>query len=458
MFDLYTACIAALVVGGMMWGAYQRNDTFHPLVYLLPMAGYLYVFVPSVIPESQLLDHFTTDELAQVQGLNLVGIAALVAGVLVGDRALRRDPERQDVFTATLTPTVQDRLYRVAIVLGIAGVCIFVYGLTNVGGFVAAFDSPKGGGWAATGWLRDLKLLVIPGIFLLYLSRKGRAWTSADWGWLALFSLPLLSRSLVATSRGWTFMAAVTLGAGWYLAHNRRPRFLTVLAGGAALGVFMLILVTFRGQIYIGSDFFAGDRPAFTEMVDQALDFSASAGYGNDFVYGNYAILLAQEEQDFYWGRRVLAYTFVRPIPSLVWPNKYADVGATGLRYNAGTMGKESTTSVRERIPNGMAPGIVADLFVEFSWGGVPAVFVFGWFYGLMWRRHLVKGGKWSVMYMACMTFSVFAILQNIPQAFVARFLIVVVPTLLLWWRMVPDRQGRAALFRRRSAALSTGA
>jgi membrane protein implicated in regulation of membrane protease activity len=68
-----------------------------------------------------------------------------------------------------------------------------------------------------------------------------------------------------------------------------------------------------------------------------------------------------------------------------------------------------------------------------------------------------VEGGPWTVVYLALMAFSVFAVLQNIPQAFVARFLIVVVPTLLLWWRMVPGRQGRAALLRRRSAALSAG-
>jgi hypothetical protein len=457
MFDFLTAAIAFLVVGGMLWGVYRRNDTFHPLVYLLPMAGYLYVFVPSFLAEGELLRHFTGAEVARVQALNLAGVLALIMGVVVGGRGLRRDPNRRDVFSATLTPVVQARLRRVAVAIGLVGVGLFVYGLFNVGGFVAAFDSPKGGGWAATGWLRDLKLLVIPGILLLYLSRRGRGWTPADWGWLVLFSLPLLARSLLATSRGWTFMAAAALGAGWYLAHNRRPRFPTLLAGGAALGILMLTLVAFRGQIYIGSGFFSGDRPPLTEMVDRALEFPTGGGYGNEFIYGNYTVLLAQEEQDFYWGRRVFAYTVVRPIPSLVWPNKYADVGAAGIRYNAGTMGKEYSAPVYEHIPNGMAPGIVADLFVEFSWGAVPAVFLFGWLYGVGWRRHLVEGGPWTVVYLALMAFSVFAVLQNIPQAFVARFLIVVVPTLLLWWRMVPGRQGRAALLRRRSAALSAG-
>ena len=455
MFELYTAVIAALVVGGVLWGVYQRNDTFHPLVYLLPMAGYLYVFVPSFLPEGALLRHFTAGEINYVQGFNLACVAALVGGVLVGDRGLRRDPERQSVFGATLTPGVQDRIRTVAIAMGMAGVVVFVYGLFNVGGFVAAFDSPKGGGWAATGWLRDLKLLVIPGIFLLYLSRRGRSWRLEDSGLLALFSIPLLARSLLATSRGWTFMAAAALGIGWYLARNRRPRFPTLLAGGTLLGILMLVLVTFRGQIYIGSGFFAGERPALTEMVDRALEFPTGGGYGNEYIYGSYVVLLAEEEQDFYWGRRILAYTLVRPVPSAFWPNKYASVGTEGIRYNAGTMGEEYSAPVYERIPNGMAPGIAADLFVEFAWGAVPALFLFGWIYGVGWRRHLVEGGPWTIVYLALIAFSVFAMLQNIPQAFVARFLLVVVPSLLLWRRWVPDRKARAVLFGRRTEALS---
>lgn len=455
MFDLFTAGIAILVVGGTLWGGYRRNDTFHPLVYLLPMGGVTYVLIPSLLSENELFRHFTHDELVLVQGLNFACLVALVCGVIVGDRGLQRDSDRQDVFSATLTPVVQDRLHRMAVTIGFVGVLIFVYGLMNVGGFVAAFDSPKGGGWAATGWLRDLKLLVIPGIILLYMSRKGRRWTPATWGWLALFSLPLLSRSFLATSRGWTFMGAVAIVAGGYLVYNRRPQFPTLLAGGTLLGLLMLIMVTYRGEIYIGSDFFAGDRPSLSTMVEESLDRFVSTGVGNEFVYGTYTVLLAQEENDHYWGRRYLVYTVIRPIPSLIWPNKYTALGTEGIRFNAGTMGEDQSAPIYEQFPNGMAPGIVGDLFVEFSWGAIPAAFLFGWVFGVGWRRFLVEGGIWTIVYLALFAFSVFAMMQTVPAAFFSRFLIVVVPTVLLWWRWIPDRRTRLSIDKGRIPALS---
>lgn len=437
MFEFYTLAIAVLVVGGVLWGAYGRNDTFHPLVYLMPMAGYLYVVSPILLPEGELLWHFTDDELTLVQGFNLACVVALALGVLVGDRGLRRNPQRQSLFSSRITVRKQLWIRRIAITLGVSGVLIFVYGLINVGGFVAAFDSPKGGGFATTGWLRDLKLLVVPAIGLLYMSQRGRPWTPATWAWLGLFSVPLLARSLLATSRGWAFMGAVALGAGWYLVQNRRPRLPTLLAGGAALGVFMLVLVSIRGQVYIGSDFFSGERPSVATIVEQALQRPASGGYGNEFVYGGYTILLAKEENDYYWGRRYLAYTFIRPIPSLIWPSKYRDVGAGGIRRNAGTLGEEHTGGVYERIAGGLYPGLAGDLYVEFSWGAVFAAFFFGWMYGVGWRWLLVYGGVWTIVYLGLLAFSVFAMMQTIPAAFVARFLLTTVPTLLLWRQWV---------------------
>jgi hypothetical protein len=446
MFEIYTLTIAAIVIGGMLWGVYRRNDTFHPLVYLLPMAGYIYVLTPIFLSHEELFRHFTYAELEFVQALNLICTAALALGVVLGDRGLRRDPNRQSLFEARLSAEAQFRVRRIAIILGVTGVFIFAYGLYNVGGFVEAFDSPKGGGTAATGWLRDLKLLVIPAIGMFYLSQKGQRWTPESWGWLALFSLPLLSRSILATSRGWTFMAAAALGAGWYFTHNRRPRFLTVLGGAFALGTLMLVLVTFRGQIYIGSGFFAGDRPALTTMVGEALDEPVGGGYGNEFIYGSYAVLLAQQEDDFYWGRRYLAYTFVRPIPSLVWPNKYEAIGVGGIRRNAGTLGEEHTGGIYEKFANGLYPGFAGDLFVEFAWGAIPVAFLFGWLYGVGWRWMLVYGGSWTVVYLALFAFSVFAMMQTIAAAYIARLLLVVVPALLLWWQWRPSEAGRPVM------------
>jgi hypothetical protein len=444
MFEAYTALILALVVTGLLYGAYGRKDTFHPLVYLLPMVGYLYVVVPSLLYQSNILpSNFTGDELSYVQGLNLSCVTALVAGILSGDRGLQRDPSRVSKFVFSLTPHRRRVLRRIATVVGGIGLFLFVYGIINVGGFVAAFDSPKGGGWAPTGYLRDLKLLVIPAIVLDYLSLRGRTWSWTDVGRVALFSLPLLTRGLLATSRGWLFMGVITLVGGWFLAQNRRPSLSVTLTGGTLVGVFMLVLVTYRGEIYIGSSFLQGDRPAVTEMIDEALGRTAQGGIGNEFVYGTHVVLLAEEEDDHYWGARYLAYTVIRPIPSVIWPSKYEDMGVSGIRMNAGTLGEERSAPIYERFPFGMYPGLAGDLFVEFAWGAVLAAFVLGWIYGTAWRRHLVDGGLWTIVYHALFAMSVFAMMQTIAAAFLARILIVSVPAAVLWYQWMPDPTSR---------------
>lgn len=456
MFDIYTYLILGVVAAGTLWGAYKRNDTFHPLVYLMPMAGYLYVYLPLVMKANgQLQQHFSMEEVAFVQGLNLVCVVALFLGVVVGDRGLCRDPDRVSVFTIELTPQRRQIVRKIGIVLGTAGAGIFLIGIVYIGGFEAAFDSPKGGGWAPTGYLRDLKLLIIPAIVLLYLSNRGQQWSSSSKILVGIFSIPLFARAFLATSRGWLFMGAAALVGGWYIVHNRRPRLVTTLAGGVVLWILMMVLVSYRGEIYIGSDFFTGDRPSVTTMITEAVNRTEeSGGYGNEFIYSVYAIQLAREENDIYYGRRYLTYTVIRPIPSLVWPNKYSDVGTQGIVRNAGTLGEENTDGIYENFPNGIYPGIVGDLFVEFGWGGIPAIFFFGWVYGTVWRRYLVEGGQWTVVYAGIFAMSVFAMMQTIAAAYIARILIITAPTLFLWWRWMP----RSDLKARRAQPVSPAA
>ncbi|MCS4122717.1 hypothetical protein [Salinibacter ruber] len=434
MFEVYTVFILVIVTLGTAWGAYQRNDAFHPLVYLMPMMGYLYVLEPvTLLWGGELSDHFTDSELAYVQGYNLACVAAVAGGVLVGDKGLRRDASNVSRFALNLTPHRRRLLRRMAWVIGGLGFLVFVIGILYVGGFTEAFGTSKGGGWAPTGYLRDLKLLVIPGIVLLYMSQRGKPWSLTSSGLLVLFSIPLAARAFLATSRGWLFMGVIAVVGGWYLVRTRRPGLWTVLVGGVMVWILMLVLVTYRGQIYIGSDFFSGERPPVTEMVDKALDRVGQGGRGQTFVYGTYATLLAWEESDIYWGARYLAYTVIRPIPSRVWPTKYTDMGVSGIRYNAGTMGEERAGAIYESLPPGQYPGFAGDLFVEFAWGGVLAALLFGWLYGTVWRRRLVEGGLWTVVYLGLFAMSVFAVMQTLAAAFIARALIVSVPPALLW-------------------------
>jgi hypothetical protein len=437
-FELYLFLTFVVVSSGVVWGTVRYNDTLHPLIFLMPAAGFMYVIRPwSLYRDGALDQFFLPDQLAFVQGFNLACVTALAVGCIAGSRGLKRDPRRVDQHHYLSTPAWNERLFQLAIVLGGLGLLVYVYGLYNVGGFVAAYDAPKGGGWAATGYLRDFSILVVPAIILLFMSRRGSLWRARHAILLIVFSSPLLIHGLLSARRGPTFMGIASIGVSWYLNRHDRPSLWQMLAAGFAVGVLLLVLVTFRSQIYLGSSFLTGQGPSTTEIVEKSLERTDQADYGNEFVYGSFVLLGAGNNQSFYWGRRYLTYIFIRPIPSALWPSKYSDVGMEDLRQNAGTLVQAANIPV-EQLPKGAAPGFAADLYLEFWWFAVAAAFGIGWIYGVFWRRNLTHGGWWRIVFAALLVFSLYLITQTMEAA-LFRFLEVLIPTSLGWAMIYPQ-------------------
>jgi hypothetical protein len=317
--------------------------------------------------------------------------------------------------------------------LGIIAVLLYAYGLSNVGGFFEAYNSVKGGGRAASGYLRDFTLLAIPAILLLFFGTRGRIATIHRL-YIAIFSTPLLVHGLLSARRGPTFMGFATLGIGWYMSRGKRPSLLSVAVAGAAIGLLLTILLTFRGQIYLGSSFLSGEGPGIEEVISRSLDKQSETSAGSEFVYGTYAVLEAREDRDHYWGTRYLTYVFIRPIPGFLWPTKYQDVGMQSLLVNAGTLGSDADPNgdALQEVPPGAAPGFVADLYVEFAIGAMLAAFLFGWAYGWAWKRATTRGGIWSIIYATSAILSLYFVSQTI-EAILFRFLVVCIPAVGLW-------------------------
>ena len=442
MFEIYTALILVIIVAGVLWGVYGARDTLHPLIYLMPMAGFLYVYMPVDLYGTDFLFwHFTRDEIAFVQGLNFLSVAALALGCYWSSRKPRRSAAPPVPID---TPYWRHRLWQFSLLLGGLGVLAYAYQIANVGGLVQAYSTVKGGGWASSGYIRDATIFVVPGIGFLYLSRAGQSWGYRHWALLAVLSTPLLLHGLLGARRGPTFMALATLGAGWYLARNTRPRFSTVVTAGAGVGVLLLVLVAFRGQIYLGSDFLSGDAPPISEMMESAFESRTQTNFGNEFLYGAYVVRNAHETDDHWWGRRYLTQVFVRPIPSAIWPNKYEDVGMTAITTNAGVLGREGLEA-HPMIPEGSAPGFAASAYVEWAWGGPIFVFWIGWLFGYGWQQAVRRGGIWKIHYLALLCLSVFFVAQS-GLAVLFRYLMVVIPSVALWqWaKMQAPLQRRA--------------
>jgi hypothetical protein len=93
----------------------------------------------------------------------------------------------------------------------------------------------------------------------------------------------------------------------------------------------------------------------------------------------------------------------------------------------------------------GAAPGIVADMWLEFAWGGLVALFLIGFLYGRAWSRCVKRGGLAVVVYGSLLCLSLYLVMQTL-EAMAFRFLIMAVPSWIAWRFAAGARRRRASL------------
>jgi hypothetical protein len=182
----------------------------------------------------------------------------------------------------------------------------------------------------------------------------------------------------------------------------------------------MLFLVANRGKIFIGSQ---------QELSVDNVDADTTSGAANEYIFGAGCVTAARQSGEYFWGKRILAYVLVRPIPHQLWPNKYEDFGVPELLDNAGVAKGGLQALGWVQIP-GAAAAMVGDFWVELWWGAVPLAGLCGWAYGYCWSRAIVVGGVWNIQYVILVALSVYLVTQGI-EAVEFRLLILSIPT---WW------------------------
>ena len=424
-----TLLIGIITLGGI-YVAYQRSrDSFHPIIYLGLMLFVLYCYIPLNMFRSnstKLFLFLSLEQLEYVQILNLLGIICLFAGVFLADRGLNRLHYSGQIWQ--LSPIVKQRIEQGAIICGIVGVLAYSYGILSVGGFGAAYSSSYGGGWSASGYAREAIMLTLPALLWLMATRIQQRLSSNDQFWIAVFTLPLLLQGLLGARRGPTAMILVSLVMGWHLIRMRRPNLFKTISSAIALGILMLFLVTNRSNIYLGSDFnFETPRDNYLMEIHT----------GNEFIYGSGVILDANARGKYFWGKRYLTIFFIRPIPKQLWPTKYQDAAnwfdiPNLANSNLGTGAADLSSTVGWSGAYGAAPGLIADMWLEFHWLYLGALFMIGWFYGIAWRKVLTSGGLWIPIYTIMTALSVYLIMQTL-EAMAFRFLFTGAATWLIW-------------------------
>jgi oligosaccharide repeat unit polymerase len=413
------ALMALLVLGAMVLGYIQSRDVFHPVMLLGPILLFIYVWMPLKLNDSgALYRYFYPDQLLFVQSVNCLAVAGLMAGALF--KAERKPDAGRPL---ALSENGERRLIIGGIVTGLIGFSAWLVSIRNVGGVSEAFSHPYSGGWDDSGYIRDGSLVMFAAVAIaMPIFAFGRRKLSALFV-IAAFILPWMLQALFTSRRGPTFMIAAILLIGYCICKQVRPPILMVMAGAAFLGYGILFLVVNRSELYIGSHFnVKADVSSFWKQSDT----------GNEYLYGSGAMIGAHYTGNYFWGRRYIAQILIRPIPSSIWPTKYEDFGVAEVLQNAGT-----GSTIREALgwegAPGSAPGLVADVWVEFSWLVIPVLWLIGRAYGMVWSRALQRNGMWASQYTVLCALSLYLVMQTL-EAVIFRLLLMSIPIWLTWY------------------------
>lgn len=430
-FAYYAWGTLAALAATLAYTSARFRDPFHPAVLLAPMAGYMYGFLPLLYQSRGLLDDFPATAAQEVFGQRTVflSVLALCFGLVAAS------VPRGATDFATIRPNfdaeARRRILMGSMVLSGIAMASYLMQIAGAGGFYAAYARAKGGGASlGSGYLNEAMLFCVPGA-VMYLFAKGRSKDpAATLAKAILLISPLLLQGILGGRRGPTFLAIVAIGTAWFLARSRRPSVLLSAGGVVAVGLLMLFLVSHRRQLYLGQEFEV-DESAFVERV---LPAQYDPG---DTTFAAWATIVAAEHHDrFYNGKRYFAQLFVRPIPRQIWATKYEDLGLGWMKEHAGYgmfSEAEWMAAVQMIPPRGTAAGLAADTFLEFRWGGLVCCFLAGLLYSRLWKRSVLRGGLWSILYLEAAAVSVFLVSQGLVSAWLYRLLFLAVPTIAVW-------------------------
>lgn len=421
MFEALIWLTLAIAGVGVWWAYDGSRDVFHPLVFIAPMFGFVYGWMPLKLASGHALEQFfREDQLIFVQALNAIGVFCFVLGCLSVNPRLQPDRAPE----SALSWRGAQVLVNGGLILGMIGLVAWVISIVNVGGFYNAFSKPYSGGWDDNGYVRDASMLMFPAFILIATAGLRYSFRPFHFVFLVLFIAPWLIQAFFTARRGPTTIIVIVVAMSYYLNQNKRPPIVATALAGLGLGCLLLFMVTNRGKLYLGSDF---------DMTTDVSGMVETPDSGNEYIYGTGALLSAEQRQSFYWGRRYLAQILVRPIPSAIWPTKYIDCGLPEMGNNAGT-GEGFAETLGWEGANGSAPGLIADLWLEVRWLALPLLIIFGRIYGLVWKRAVTEGHAWVAQYIVISALSIYLVMQTM-EAVIFRFLILSIPIWSIWGR-----------------------
>jgi oligosaccharide repeat unit polymerase len=421
---IFSIALYALLVAGMLLYAWQRTgDVLHPAVVILPQFLFIYAFMPLMIlsiEDEQRFIWFNGSEEAVItyQLIAALLTVSFAVGIFTG---ARRRPDSSVIID--LNPNI---LFVFALLCGIASFAISIIAMYSAGGLQAAYGQAYGGVYIREGYLSEARNLCLVAVPLLLLARKRDGMRATDWLLALAFLSPIILQGVLGARRGPTVLAIFVLFGGYLIIFHKRISLAVLLIGGACVAYLLLLMVSNRNNIFLGSDFEL-NQGAFSILADL---------HGNEYVYGNAIVRYVNETGDVFHGRRVIAHLIGQSIPSELWPAKYEDLADyfgledLSLKVNAGVPLIRIANVVGWIPPIGAAPTFAAELWLEFGWLSSLVALLIGFLYGNAWIRAKQDSSR-QPFYVLLLALSVFLVTQSL-EAWTHRLILFGLPALIL--------------------------
>ena len=403
---LYSGTLLAfLLIAISFWFRYK--DPFHPAILLLPLFSFLYGYMPLELylsdPDRFLVYAGGEDAVRRYQYITCGLVSALVVGILIGSRGVR-----PKMASWRMLRIEAPKSAFLAFALGVVGLLSWLALVMSAGGLTGAYGNAYGGGYVASGYLREMRYLGLIGIPFVYLARTGKKMRWVDWALIALCLAPTLTHAILGARRGPFFLSVIMAAGGYFYFLRKRISLPVLIGGGLATGLTMLFLVANRESIYLGSDFSSG--------FSDPLDF-LSRWESNEYLIGN-AVVQYADTHGYFYGARELTWLIGRLLPKFIWPDVWVELPQIlGLNFNLGLNGgvdPDALATISSWSPSvGSAEGFTGSLYLEFGPFAPMAAGIIGWGFGAGWKSARSNLAV-RVVYLIMLAFSVYLVMQSL--------------------------------------------
>ncbi|HPU07954.1 MAG TPA: hypothetical protein PLO20_15565 [Thermogutta sp.] len=436
--------LTVLVLATAWLIAYGRcRDALHPLIYIAPLMAFQYAVRPWQLYQQGELQRLLQESwmLELSAFVHFLGVTAFCVGCVPPKRTLSAPA----LWRTFMTPAAKRNLVRLAVGLGCISTFFYYYSIIGVGGLAVAYGRPKGGGLRlASGYFGEAIGLCVPAVVLLLMAWRKDKLRLQHFGLITFLASPYLLTGFLGSRRGPTFMILGAMVFTWFLVRRSRTSVWRVVSSVFLISLVVVFLFTNRPRLYLGSP-----EPIDWSAPWRFLTGKTGASEGDDYVVATANVVVYSQTGKYHWGRRMITTFLIRPIPKQLWPGKYQD--AKKLMYSEQELvTSEDYQELLGWIPStGSAIGGVADLFTEFSWGCVVAMYLYGWFYRFIWQKARLQQGVWMILYIIAASLCIYIPTQSMSAVF-HRFLFLSVPLTALWWTFVGPLTHRIPITGRR--------